>query len=333
MATETKTWQIIDGQLELLESTLTDSGRTEAYDLESWIASNPSIIGSGLVIIGRQVTTKSGPLDLLAIDSSGNTVIIELKRDTLPREALAQAIDYSSDVAELNIDKISEICTKYTGESLDDVISESFPDIDLENLNVNETQRIVLVGFAIEPALERMITWLSNNYGVNINAVLLNYSKTQSGDELLTRTSVISEELEKQRISRKRLQIPMSDEPGEYDEEELRQQLGRYLSQDIYSAKRIRKVLLPVCLKGSGVSREQLKEEFVNYGEADSVRDAGYFLSLISQQIGMAKNDFLRQVIGYEYPNYAWEKDNYHIREGYETLVEEVLAKFNELRE
>jgi hypothetical protein len=29
----------------------------------------------------------------------------------------------------------------------------------------------------------------------------------------------------------------------------------------------------------------------------------------------MAKNDFLRQVIGYEYPNYPWEKDNYSIRD------------------
>jgi len=214
MATEIKTWQIVDGKLKLLESTLANSGRTEAYDLESWIASNPSIIGSDLVIIGRQVTTKSGPLDLLAIDSSGNTVIIELKRDILPRETLAQAIDYTSDVADWNIDKISETCTKYTGRGLDEVISETFPDANLENLNINETQRIVLVGFAIEPSLERMITWLSDSYSVNINAVLLSYSRTQSGDELLTRTSIISEEVEQQRISKKKFQIPMSDDPG-----------------------------------------------------------------------------------------------------------------------
>ena len=98
MATQIKTWQIVDGKLEEIETKLSDVGRTESYDLESWIASNPSIIEQGLIIIGRQVQTKSGPLDLLALDRAGNSVIIELKRDKLPREVLAQAIDYASDI-------------------------------------------------------------------------------------------------------------------------------------------------------------------------------------------------------------------------------------------
>ncbi|MCB9153894.1 MAG: DUF91 domain-containing protein [Caldilineae bacterium] len=333
MATEIKTWQIINGKLVIVETTLADSGRKEALDLEAWIASNPAIIGSGVVIIGRQVQTKSGPLDLLAIDRAGNIAIIELKRDILPREALAQAIDYASDIASWSIDRISEICAKYTGKSLDDVITESFPDANLENVNVNETQRIMLVGFAIEPSLERMINWLSNNSGVNINAVILKYTKTRSGDELLTRTSIISEEVEQDRISRSKFHIPMSDDPGEYEEEELAKQLRQYLRKDMFSAKRIRRVLLPVCLKRGRVTREQLKQDFVTYGEAESVRDAGYFLSLISQQVGMAKNDFLRQIIGYEYPNYSWEKDNYHIREGQETLVRNILDELDGIEE
>jgi len=48
-------------------------------------------------------------------------------------------------------------------------------------------------------------------------------------------------------------------------------------------------------------------------------------MSLISLQIGMKKNDFLRQVISYEYPNYPWEKDNYAIRQGYKELIEELI--------
>ena len=330
MATEIKTWQIIDGKLELIETTLTDSGRTETLDLETWVVTNPNIIGSGLAVIGRQVPTKSGPMDILAIDKAGNTVIVELKRDKLPREALAQAVDYASDVTDWNIEKLSEICTKHTGKGLDEVISEKFPDSNFENITVNETQRIGLLGFAIEPSLERMITWLSDSYGVNINAVILKYLQTHSGDELLTRTSIISEEVEQERISRKKFQIPMSDEAGTYDEDELIKLLLGYLSQEMVSAKRIRKVLLPVCLEFGKVNREQLKEKFVVYGEADSISNAGYFLSLISQQVGMAKNDFLRQVVSYEYPNNPWEKDNYHIREGFEMLVKDVLSELNE---
>ncbi len=86
MATEIKTWQILDGKLLSIETNLAQEGRTEPYDLEKWIISNPSIVGSDLVIIGKQVITKSGPLDLLAIDKSENTVIIELKRERLSGE-------------------------------------------------------------------------------------------------------------------------------------------------------------------------------------------------------------------------------------------------------
>lgn len=331
MATEIKTWQIVDGKLKVVQSNLAEEGRTEPYDLEEWIASNPTIIGAEVVIIGRQVTTKSGPLDLLGIDSSGNLVIIELKRDKLPREVLAQAIDYASDIASWNIDKISEICTKYTGKSLEDYINESFPKVDLETININGDQRIVLIGFGIESSLERMIEWLSDSYGVNVNAITLNYSKTSSGDEILTRTAIISEEIELERVKRKKkFQIPMSDEPGAYEPDKLKQLLMKYLSQNMISAQRIRDILLPACLKKDVLTRDQLKKEFVSFDEQTDMSKAGYFLSLISSQVGMLKNDFLRQIIKYEYPNYTWEKDNYHIRNEHKSLVKEVLESLKQ---
>ncbi len=187
-----------------------------------------------------------------------------------------------------------------------------------------------MVGFSIESSLERMIGWLSDHYNVNINAVVLNYTKTKSGEELLTRTSVISEEVEQERVRKKKFQIPRSDKPGEYDHDQLRTRLKRYLSQDLYSARRIRDVMMPVCLKLERVTRGELKQEFVNYGEAESVRQAGYFLSLISQQVGMEKNDFLRQVIDYDYPNYSWEKDNYRIKNECKELVVETLKELQQ---
>jgi len=83
MGTEIKTWQIIDGRLIQVDAALKNEGRTEPYDLEPWLATNPEIIGGDITIIGRQVMTKSGPIDLLGIDKSGNCVIIEIK--TAPR--------------------------------------------------------------------------------------------------------------------------------------------------------------------------------------------------------------------------------------------------------
>ncbi len=329
MATQIKSWQIVDGKLTLIETSLTQQGRSEAYDLESWVASDSSLIGPDLRIIGRQVHTASGPLDLLGIDRSGNLVIIELKRDRLPREALAQAIDYASDVASWDLDKVSEVCTKHTGKSLEDFISEEFEEENLESLNVNSAQRIILIGFSIEGALERMIQWLSDTYSISINAILLHYLKTEAGDEVITRTTVISEEVAEKRARAKKFQIPMSDEPGAYEELELRKLLKNFLSQDRASSNSIRDVLLPACLEHSLVQRDLLKEELVKRGTAKDVRKAGYRLSVVSGQIGMEKNDFLRQVIEYEYPNYPWEKDNYRLRPGAETVVREILAELS----
>lgn len=327
MGTQIKSWQIQDGKLRLIETNLSEQGRSEAYDLESWIASDSTLIGPDLRIIGRQVKTVSGPLDLLGIDRSGDLAVIELKRDLLPREALAQAIDYASDVASWDLDKISEICAKYTGKSLEDFLSEEFPEENLESLNVNSVQRIILIGFSIEGSLERMIQWLSDTYSISVNAILLHYLKTAQGDEVLTRTTVISEEVAEKRAKARKFQIPMSDEPGNYEEPELRELLTNYLSQDKASSNSIRDVLLPACLEHPVVQRDLLKEELVRAGTSKDARRAGYHLSVVSGQIGMEKNDFLRQVIEYEYPNNPWEKDNYRIRLDAKGIVKEILAE------
>ncbi len=323
-----KTWQVVDDTLHPLQSSLATSNRTEMYDLEAWIASTPAIVSTDIAIIGRQVSTKSGPLDLLAIDQHGNTVIIELKRDTLPRMALAQAIDYASDVAEWSVEKLSEVCTKYTNQGLDEFLSERFPDTDWEVANINESQRIFLVGFGIQEPLERMINWLSSSYGVNINAILLQYIHTKNGDELLSRVTVISEEIEQQRSQRKKIQVQKSDEPGQYPENELKERLTNYFGRRSITSERLRKVVLPILLQQRRVTRDQLAEALMQAGEATSINEAGTILSTISLELSRLKNDFLRQVIGYEYhPDQPWRKEYFYIRDGYTDLIRDILIR------
>jgi hypothetical protein len=333
MGTEIKTWQIVNGSLCAIDTTLKTEGRTEPYDLEPWLASNPEIIGVDILIIGRQVTTRSGPIDLLGIDRSGNTVIIEIKRAELPREALAQAIDYASDVAAWTVEKLSEACLRHNKKSLEEAFNEAFPDVDLETLNLNSSQRIILVGFSIEASLERMIEWLSDTYGVNVNAVVLSYIKTKGGEELLTKTSIISEEIETERVRKqKKFEIPMSDDPGGYDEHQLKDLLRAYLSKGKVTNQRMRDIVFPALLKSPTVSRDQLKKAFVDFDATYDESKVGYYLTLVSSQLGMKKNDFLRQVVAYDYPRYRWEKDNFSLRPEFRSLVEGILSTLKESR-
>lgn len=327
MASEIKSWQIVDGKLVPIKSSLAENSRKEREDLEQWIKSNPSVLGDDIALLGEQVQTSSGPMDFLGIDSSGNIVIIELKRDRLPREALVQAIDYASDIAEWDLDRFREVCKAYTGQTFEDYFQQRFEGIAIEDLAINQAQRLLLVGFAVEESLSRMIEWLSDKYSVGINAVVLSYIKTPKGDEILSRMAIIPEEIEKQKANKKKFIIEMSNDPGTYDEATLETKLIEYLTKNLYSSQRIRDYFLPTLLEKGKVSRDQLRKEFVRLKAAPDESQAGYFLSLISNQLGHKWKDYLRQIISYEYPNHPWEKDNFQIRNEYIELVRVVLDK------
>jgi hypothetical protein len=151
---------------------------------------------------------------LRPLDRAGDLYVIELKRDRLPREALSQAIDYASDVRSWSVERVSEICATYTKQSLDDLFNEAFPDTDLESITINESQRILLVGFALDSSLERMIEWLSEQYGVGINAVVLKYVRTSTGAELLTKTAICPRRSKKSGFGRRSLRFPPPTSQG-----------------------------------------------------------------------------------------------------------------------
>jgi len=326
MATEIKVWQVFNDELRLIETTMEEANRREAT-LQQWIRSNPEILGEDILIIGEQVRTKSGSIDFLGIDSIGNLVIIELKRDKLPREVLAQAIDYASDVSTWDRDKINDICQQYTRQDIENYLIENLKVEDIENLSINQEQRILLVGFSVEEQLQRMIEWLSENYGVRINVVVLKYIKIQN-EEFIARTVIIPEEIESERSKKRQMQIQMSDKPGQYDITELETRLIDYLSQNKDTPRRIRKILLPLCLQNKTVTREMIKNKLIQEKEANNEGTAGRILTVISKVIGLKGNDFLRQIIRYDKSNS--EKENYRIPEEYRNLVENVLAKLEE---
>lgn len=325
MATEIKTWEIIDGELNEINTTLAENGRKEKDDLEKWLKTNPKILGENTLIIGEQVRTKSGPLDFLGIDNNGNLVIVELKRDKLARDVLAQAIDYASDVANWDIDKLNDICTEFSENPLEDYLLEHFDIDEIDALIINKAQRLLLVGFSIDESLSRMIEWLSSKYDLGINAIILNYVKTSSSNELLSRTVIIPEEIEKEKSNKKKFTIPMSDEPGNHEVENLKILLKNYFDNNQSSSRRIRDILLPALLKNDIISREQLKKEFVEAGEATDENEAGYYIALISSQLGMEKNDFLRQIIKYDYS--GGPKTNFQIQHGYKEIVGEIISE------
>ncbi len=323
MATEIVVWEIINGKLKPINTSMENSGDMEK-DLEEWIKDDPIVLGHDLLIIGEQTLTKSGPLDFLAIDKSGNLVVIELKRGKLARNVLAQAIDYVSDVATWDLDELNEICLKYTGERLEDHLNENFDDTDLESISINDSQRILLVGFSIDEPLQRMIEWLSTNYGISINALIFKHIETESKDKLIARTMIIPEEVDEERRKKSTKKINMSDTAGKYEINDLKILLEKYLSDTRKTPQRIKNILLPLCIENNVVTREMIKKRLIIDGEATDEGKAGLILTTISREIGIAERDYLRQIISYERPN-PWEKENYKLVDKFKDLVRDLI--------
>ena len=87
-------------------------------DLENYLASNIEILERGLRLVGRQVEVATGRVDLLAEDSEGNLVVIELKAGEAGDSSLTQLLAY-----------ISAIQEKEKGRNVRGIlIAHTFPD-------------------------------------------------------------------------------------------------------------------------------------------------------------------------------------------------------------
>lgn len=189
MTEDVRIWEILEGDNleEMAKSRLDLEVR-----LERWLERDISILSNDLLVIGRQVNTDfGGSIDLLCLDYNGDLVIVELKRDKTPREVTAQALDYASWVANLSNDKITEIANAHLGEKgpLEDCFRTKFgselPDI------INEHHSMIIVASEIDDRSERIIRYLSDNYGVGINAATFQYFHDGDGKELLARVFLI----------------------------------------------------------------------------------------------------------------------------------------------
>ena len=189
MPKEIHLWRVSNGRLDPVPD-----GRLDLESrLEDWLMADLGLLGQRLLIIGRQVPTEfGGYIDLLALDASGDLVIIELKRDRTPREVTAQLLDYASWAAELSAERIVAIAERQIGSSLDTAFRQTF-DADLPEV-INAGHKLLVIGSTIDAASERIIRYLSDRHGVNINAVTFQYFRLPGGDEVLGRVHLLEPE-------------------------------------------------------------------------------------------------------------------------------------------
>jgi hypothetical protein len=220
MPEETRIWQVDE------QDTLTEVKRSKLdreARIEKWISRDISLLSPDLLIIGEQVMTAFGKvIDLLCINSSGNLVIVELKRDKTPREVTAQVLDYASWVKDLGRKDIEGIAAEYLkGKTLEAAFLSKFGEV-LPDV-VNEDHAMLVVASEIDDSTERIIRYLSSEtYGVDINAVRFDFFQAQDGREFLVRTFTVAPQVVKnnseRRGSKRGTRITQEDFLGALDE-------------------------------------------------------------------------------------------------------------------
>lgn len=169
------------------------AGRLTEKELEDQLAAAPNLLGEELLILGRQLidfAEDNKRLDLLAVDTEGEIVLIELKVDNQFAFTDLQALGYAGAYADRPITHFAETLMRSCSSSGDASIRTnaglvvdadldaskgaiaSFLDLaDFEEWNPSKQIRIKLVAPGFPRRVLSNVKWLGDVYGLAIEAI------------------------------------------------------------------------------------------------------------------------------------------------------------------
>ena len=185
---KTKLWKVVENKLVEINSNNLD------YEdrIHKWIEDDISVVLPDAILIGSKIKTDHGKeIDLLAIDENGDLIILELKRGLTTREVTAQVLDYASWIHTLDEDGINDILDKNGVEkTVSELMSEKFDDYE-EDIEINENQKIYIVGSSIDLITERICKYLAG-IGLQINVLTFDYFQ-DNNNEFIARNFLVTE--------------------------------------------------------------------------------------------------------------------------------------------
>ena len=177
-------------------------GVLERQDLQRILRDQPEVLGEGLLIISEEFCDwqdSSRRIDLLALDTTGRLVVIELKRGDTGSHMDLQAIRYAAMVANMTRQRAVNTYQEYLekrarsenksvdADAAETGIREHLEDNDTEGI-ASANPRIILVSEGFSSELTTCALWLNNR---EMDVTCVRIQPYRSGTELLIETSQI----------------------------------------------------------------------------------------------------------------------------------------------
>lgn len=191
-------YRISEKELESLQETsFEDEHLFEREDLQRMLRDQPDVFEKGLFIVAEEYGNWEESyrrIDLLALDSKGRLVVIELKRSDQDSRMDLQAIRYAAMVANMTLEQTIDAHGAYLrrrdrDEDAEQLILAHLSSDDAETRIDTSSPRIILVSADFSKELTTSVLWL-NQVGLDITCINLQPCKS-GGDLFLERSQVI----------------------------------------------------------------------------------------------------------------------------------------------
>ena len=193
---------------EVAATSFGQEGVFERTDLQRILRDQPEVLEEGLLIISEEFGNwedSNRRIDLLALDSAGQLVVIELKRGETGGHMDLQALRYAAMVANMTYEQVVENYQTYlerratAGQEVEEDAAESLIrdhlasiDVDVQTVH-SEIPRVILASENFSKELTTFVMWLNYSWlsSEKLDIKCVRLQPHRNGEEILLEASVV----------------------------------------------------------------------------------------------------------------------------------------------
>ena len=184
------------GEFEALAAVSAAELMVKEKRIEQWVAAQPELLFSekdAVMVIAQELSGE--PLaDLLAVDSQGTLIVVEIKRHGSDRSTVGQLLDYAAGLSEWKYEAFNHRWKAYKpdGGELIEAFREFLGIQEFPEADFLARRRYVILACDADASLKRIVGWLRDKYQVPVD--FAPFTLLRRGDDVFLQITKIDVE-------------------------------------------------------------------------------------------------------------------------------------------